>query len=234
VHLVDGGVRATLDALRHTPAPARVAGLRDARTLIAAPLGRTPPSPQLGRRALIAFWADEDSLDAFLEHDPRAGALGHGWSVRLEPLRSVAVADGGWPGLAPGVPTGDVGARDEPTVVLTIGHLRLRRAIPFFRASARAERDVVGAPGRLWSTGLANIAQRVVATFSIWDSSTSLRAYATGAGGHVAAMQDQDRRSFHHVASFIRLRPYSAAGSLGGRNPLPAEVTAALNGASRP
>jgi hypothetical protein len=229
VHLVDDGVRATVGAIRHTPSPGAVPGLRDARTLIAAPLGQSPPVPQLGRRALVAFWEDEAALGAFLATDARAADLTGGWSVRLEPLRAVSIVAGPWPGLTPDVPSGEVDERSDPTVVLTIGHLRATRAIPFLRASARAERDVVRAPGLLWSTGLANIGQRVVATFSIWESGRHLRAYATEAGGHVAAMQAQDARSFHHVASFIRYRPRAASGSLAGRNPLPASLTAALN-----
>jgi hypothetical protein len=231
VHLVDGGVRSTVGALRHTPSPGDVPGLRDARTLIAAPLGQSPPLPQLGRRALVAFWEDEAALDSFLATTPRAAEPARGWSVRLDPLRAVSIPAGPWPGLTPDVPSGDVAERAEPTVVLTIGHLRAARAVPFVRASAQAERQAVRAPGLLWSTGLANVAQRVVATFSVWESSGHLRAYANEADGHVAAMRAQDARSFHHVASFIRFRPRSAAGSLAGRNPLPAAVTAALNGA---
>jgi hypothetical protein len=120
--------------------------------------------------------------------------------------------------------------RDAPTAVLTIGHLRIKRAIPFFRASAVAEREVLEAPGLLWSTGLANVGQRVVATFSLWDTSRTLRAYAKETPGHVDAMRRQAADSFQHYGSFIRYAPRSAAGALTGRNPLPATVTAALNG----
>jgi hypothetical protein len=228
VHLVDAGIRDTMAALRRTPSAADVPGLRDARTLIAAPLGQSPPRPQLGRRALLMSWEDDAALDRYLATNPSDVPTG-GWSVRLDPLRAVSIATGPWPGLGGDVPSGAVEDRESPTVVLTIGHLRARRAVPFLRASARAEKQVIAADGLLWSTGLANIGQRVVATFSIWESSRQLRAYATRATGHVAAMQAQDERSFHHVASFIRLHPRSATGALSGRNPLPAAVTDRLN-----
>jgi hypothetical protein len=114
--------------------------------------------------------------------------------------------------------------------VLTIGHLRLGRAIPFFRASAVAEREVLTAPGLLWATGLANLGQRVVATFSLWDSSRTARGYAKKTTGHVDAMRQQAARSFHHYGSFVRYRPYDARGELAGRNALPAGLTATLNG----
>jgi hypothetical protein len=231
VHLVDGSVRSTIGALRHAPAPADVPGLRDARPLIAAPLGSLPPRPQL-RHALVAFWDDEPSLDAFLATHEYARHVRDGWSVRLDPLRAVHVAAGPWPGVTPDVPGGIVLERDAPTAVLTIGHLRVNRAVPFFRASAVAEKEVLAAPGLVWATGLANVGQRVVATFSLWDSSRTARGYAKKTPGHVDAMRQQAASSFQHFGSFIRYRPRAAQGELAGRNPLAETITETLNGAA--
>lgn len=229
IHLVDGGVRTTFGALRQAPSPADTPGLRNATTLIAAPLGGGPPRPQLGRQALVAFWDDEASLDKFLDDHPLAESLAGGWSVRLEPIRAVHVASGPWPGLPDDLPKGKVDS-EGPVIVLTIGHLRLPRVVTFLRTSGRAERQVPDSPGVLWATGLANVPKRIVSTFSIWDSTEHTRAYATTTTGHSAAVRSENQRSFHHYASFIRFRPYAATGSLEGRNPLNAEVTDRLNG----
>lgn len=231
VHLVDGGVGATVSALRRTPRPDDVAGLRDARTLVAAPLGGSPPRPQLGRRAVVALWDGEDALDGFLATNPFAASLAGGFHLRLEPVRAVPVADGPWPGLPPDLPSARVVDAGGPAVVLTIGQLRLARTVPFLRASARAERDVLRAPGLLWATGLANIGQRVVATLSLWESVPPMRHYTTSTTGHSQAMREQAARSFHHRGAFVRFRPRRATGSLAGRNPLPAAITARLDGA---
>src|SRR5690242_8566169 len=99
VHLVDGSVRSTVTALLRTPKPGAVAGLRDARTLVTASLGAGPPTPQFGRRALVAMWDDEGALDAFLATHPFARALGDGFQARLEPIRAVPIAERTWPGL---------------------------------------------------------------------------------------------------------------------------------------
>lgn len=61
-----------------------------------------------------------------------------GWHVRLEPLR----ATGTWPGLTAPTPGSHV-KHEGPTVVLTLGRLRARRAVSFFRASAKVERQVL-------------------------------------------------------------------------------------------
>lgn len=55
VHLVDGGARATLSALRRVPAPADTPGLREARALVASPIGGRLPAPQPGRSTRRTF-----------------------------------------------------------------------------------------------------------------------------------------------------------------------------------
>lgn len=222
VHLADGGVPSTLRSLGRAPQPGVVPGLREARALVAAPLGGRPPRPQLGRLGLVAFWDDDAAADAFLAGDhPLVERLSGGWSARLEPLRAVPEVGGHFPGVPTDLPSGrDDGQSDGPVAVLTIGHLRRGRTLPFLRASSRAERAVVGAPGLLWATGFANVAQSVVATLSLWASSGEPHAYATSADGHTRAMREDRQRTFHHAGSFVRFRPYAVSGSLGGRNPL--------------
>lgn len=224
VHLVDGGVRSSARWLRRTPMAGDTPGLRHAQTVVAAPLGGSPPAPQLGRFGLVAFWDDEASLDRFLETDPMAEVLAGGWGVRLDPLRAVPVASSHFPGVPDDLPGGPAATGDGPVAVLTIGRLRLRRAPTFFRTSARAERQAIGASGLLWGTGLANVTQRVVSTFSLWRSAAEMRDYAISAGRHADAIRAENRRSFHHAGSFVRFRPRAVHGSLAGRNPLPAEV----------
>src|ERR671916_2801110 len=229
VHLVDGGVRSSARWLRRAPVAGETPGLRHAQMVIAAPLGGVPPAPQLGRFGLVAFWDDEASLDRFLESHPMAEALAGGWGVRLDPLRAGPVASSHFPGIPDDLPVAPDAAGDGPVAVLTIGRLRLRRAPAFFRTSARAERQVVDASGVLWATGLANVTQRVVSTFSLWRSAAEMRDYATSSGRHADAIRAENRRSFHHAGSFVRFRPRAAHGSLTGRNPLPAEVARRLD-----
>ena len=221
VHLADVGGRAALRVLRQRPDPADIPGLRYADTVIAAPLGGgLLPVPQFGRVGLVAAWDDDQALDAFLESHPVAELLAAGWHVRLEALR----ASGEWSAL-PDLPEHELPVDDdEPVAVLTLGRLRLRRVAAFLRTSASAERQAVADAGLLAATGLAR-PPGLVATFSLWRTAESMRAYAYGQSGpaHLAAIRAHRSRPFHRQSVFARFRPYGSQGQWDGRDPLVTE-----------
>jgi hypothetical protein len=218
VHLADVGKHSALRLTRTRLDPGRVPGLRYAEVTTAAPLsGRLLPRPNLGRVGLIASWDNEPAVEAFLAGHPLAEQLAHGWHVRLQPMR----AFGTWPKL-PGLPATEEPMDDtEPAAVLTLGRLRLSQTLRFLRASAAAEGLAVRDPALLASTGLAR-PPGLVATFSLWRSTSAMRAYAHGASepAHLAAIQAHAARPFHHESAFIRFRPYAAKGIWDGCNPL--------------
>jgi hypothetical protein len=220
VHLADVGPRAIPGVLRRKPSPGATSGLLYAETTVTAPLSeKLLPSPKLGRAGMIAAWDGDAALDGFLASHPLAEPFADGWLARLEPLHVY----GAWAGL-PGLPTREVAvADDQPVAVLTLGQLRLRRAWPFLRASARAEGEAIADPAMPASIGLAR-PPRMVATFSIWRNVEGMREYARGRrdGAHPAATAAHRANAFHHESAFVRFRPYASQGSWDGRDPLTA------------
>jgi len=218
VHVADVRAHAVLAVLRGSPKPGAVAGLRYAETAIAAPLsGSVLPAPALGRVGLIAAWDDDRAVDGFLTSHALARRLSGGWHVRLEPLR----ASGSWSAL-PDLIERELPIDDyAPVAVLTLGRLKFGRATPFLRTSAAAESQALADPALLASTALAR-PPRLVATFSLWHTAAAMRAYAYGHSGaaHLAAIQAQRDRPFHHESLFARFRPYAAQGAWDGRDPL--------------
>lgn len=213
VHLADLGFRTLRDWRRAMPRPGATAGLRYAVAPIPAPLGTRGPRPQFGRLGLIAFWDGAGSADRFLS----GSIFERGWYAHLEPVRAV----GAWPGLPEDLPVAPDPVHEGPSVVITIGRLRLLQAHRFFPASARAEQHVVASPGLTWGTGLANIERRTLATLSWWHDFAAMDGMARADGPHLHAMRKQSEKDFHHESAFIRFRPLAVAGSLEGRNPLP-------------
>jgi hypothetical protein len=220
VHIADVGPRAALAfALNGRRRTTDVPGLRDARVALAAPLGGAlRPKPDLGRAALIGFRDDDAALDAFLATNPVAATIADGWHVRLVPLR----AFGAWPGLPEDLLRSRHVDHDGPAAVLTLGRLRLGRAVPFLRASAKAEARVLDAPGLIWASGLGK--PPFVATCSLWESADAAAAYAfTDGDAHHDAIVEDRAKPFHHMQAFVRFRPYATVGALGGSNPLAAD-----------
>ena len=218
VHLADVGAFTALGQLIRTVEPGTVPGLRNANLAIAAPLSKSRVAkPQFGRLALIAFWDGEVDLDRFVHDHPLAARFADGWQVRLEPLRM----HGSWPGVPQDISSSRTVEYHGPSVVLTLGRLRISQAARFLRTSAKAEGAVVDAPGVIWATGLAR--PPFVSTCSLWESSKALATYAYGHDrpAHSEAIDADADKPFHHQSAFIRFRPYGATGHLDGRNPLP-------------
>ncbi len=228
VHIADVSVPTAARLLARPPRPANVPGLREAGIGLASPLGPALlPRPSPHRVGLVAFWDDDASIDRFLAQSPAAAALADGFRARLRPLR----AHGTWPGLDPDVPSGRAVDEDGPFIVLTLGRLKLRESLRFFRTSAAAEGGLRDAEGLVWATGFG--LPPFVATCSLWPDTRSLTAYAYGRGSpaHANAIAEGERQAFHKQQAFIRFAPYDVAGSLEGTNPLAAEAVAGFTAA---
>ncbi|MFI0227727.1 spheroidene monooxygenase [Streptomyces lydicus] len=226
VHIADLGVRSLPGVLRARPGPADTPGLRYARTTFTGAVAAGPPRLRPGRAALIAAWEDETALDRFLASGRLARQLAGGWLVRLRPVR-VAGAWGPLPVRTDPAADAALTEEDGPVAVLTLGQLRLRRALPFLRASSAASGRAAADPALVASLAMAR-PPRTVGTFSLWRSVSAMWQYAYGAAGpqHRNAVREHQADPFHHEAAFLRCRPYGARGLLDGREPLSAASAA--------
>ncbi|QYG91738.1 spheroidene monooxygenase [Iamia sp. SCSIO 61187] len=175
------------------------------------------PRPTLDRVIVVATWDDDESVEGYMQQAALPEMMIGGWHVRLAPIHTT----GSWPGLEPAARRGE--GEHGPVAVLTLGRLRLRRSVPFFRASARAEAQILRAPGLIWATGMGR--PPFVGTCSLWRDGDSVDAFAYRDQGsaHRAAMAADHRDPFHSVSAFLRLRPYLSLGRLAGANPLRAD-----------
>jgi heme-degrading monooxygenase HmoA len=199
-------------------------GLLDIHTGQTARLRRSiMPDIAYGRIATIGFWETDDAFDRFLEArsgnrraDTLAAALRDGWTAKLRPLR----AYGGWPGLPSDTPTSRDVDNAGPVIVLTIGQLRVRRSVPWLRASARAQGELADAEGLIWAMGMSR-PPRFVATMSVWESAEASKAYAfRSTGAHHQAIEANRATPFMHEEAFIRFQPFASSGQLDGCEPV--------------
>jgi hypothetical protein len=101
-------------------------------------------------------------------------------------------------------------------LVTTLARLRVSQVGRFFRASRRAERSAVAAPGFVWGTATTRLLP--MATVSLWRDDEAAIAYAHGDpdAGHPRAITEQRRKDFHHESAFIRYAPLAITGSVQG------------------
>jgi len=162
--------------------------------------------PRIHGLAWIATWSDSDALDEFLAGE-NAEQVCVGWWARLSPVRTA----GTWSAY-PDLPDRELPAGEGPVAALTLGRLKPTRIPAFLRTSARAEADALTAPGLTFAAALAG-PQRTVATFSLWQDRTSMRAYVER-NGHHNAMRNQAARPFHTESAFIRYQILDQHGQL--------------------
>jgi hypothetical protein len=216
VHIAEVSARKAAAALRLTPEPDSVQGLRYAGSWLTVPL-RKGLKPDLVPTGVLMFaaWDDDESLDKFLSH-PRAAPYRDGWQTRMTPARSV----GSLPGL-PDMPRQEQPTGDRPVAAFTLGRLRASKLIPFYKTSTAAEREAQTHPGFIEGTGLFR-PPLAAGTFSLWRNAREMRQYAVGSypGGHKNAIAVDREGHFWNEMFFSRYLPCSSEGQWKGRNPL--------------
>ncbi|HST65103.1 MAG TPA: hypothetical protein VLM05_07925 [Mycobacteriales bacterium] len=216
-HIAEASTTRAAAALRSTPDPAKIPGMRYAQTWMTASL-RTGmlPSLAISGMIMIAAWDEDEALDRFLDH-PKARPYADGFRVRLEPARSI----GQLPGL-PELPRQERPIGDGPVAAFTTGRVRANRMLPFLKAAGAAERDAATHPGMIIGVNLIR-PPLIIGTFSLWRSVKEMRQYTLGSypGGHAKAVAADKEKQFNHEMFFSRYIPYAAEGQWHGSNPLP-------------
>lgn len=201
------------------PELARTPGLRFWRLLGTGAGERLSLSADLRRWALLAFWEDRASYDAFLQSSPVPQRWAAASSERYDLLMRPVRAQGRW-GRTEFAVRGEAVPSDQPIAILTRAAIRPHKLVPFWRAVPAPAIDASGHPALRASVGIGDWPLVRQATFSVWDSLQGAQDYAYHRPEHRAVIERRREERWYSSELFARFVPIEASGTWEGRSPL--------------
>ncbi len=191
-----------------------VPGLRFARVLGSGRDGGFGLAPGFDHQGFIGFFDDVLQAQAFAD----ASRVVHGYREHaidcLTVLMRATSSRGAWGGV--GLAVSAPARADTPVAVITRASIRLRHAVHFWRHAPATHDGIARAPGCRLAIGLGEAPLLRQATFSLWDDTAAMEAYA-GSGAHRAASRGAWQQGWFGESMFLRLQPLSLTGQWKGQ-----------------
>lgn len=190
-----------------------VDGLRFARVLGSGRGGGFGIVPSLHHHGLVGFFDDEDSAHRFVDSSPAAAAYrAHADEFACGVLRATA-SRGSWGGATLAVTA--TATPGERCAALTRASIRPRWARRFWGHTPTTGHDLAAAKGCRLAVGLGEAPIVRQATFSVWDDTAAMEAYARQ-GAHRDAAAGAWRERWFSEWMFVRLKPLRLEGRWHG------------------
>ncbi len=198
-----------------------IPGLNHSESFFTMNLGESivsPPRYNFKTFALFAWWSDEKFLDDFLQQTSFQ-FLNDGWHVRMKLYRrwgEISEIKNAF--LNPPTTT-----TDSPVVAVTLARLNLLQTHRFIEYGKPVESQVRNHHGQT----LALAAFRPLntfSTFSIWKNESEMINMVRGGDklrdgeSHKLAMQERNRKDFHHEFTTMRFMPFKEIGIWNGKS----------------
>lgn len=173
--------------------------------------------PDWQQWALLAVWNEKEDFDksSFIQNWWRSFAF-ENWTIFIEPLSS----HGKWDGKEPFNKDHTDIKYNGPIGVLTRATIRLSKLERFWSNVQPAADLMSHSQGYITSFGIGEAPFFRQATFSVWDSMESMKAFAYGSKEHAEVIRKTRFENWYSEELFARFRILSSSGSLNGRNPL--------------
>lgn len=193
----------------------RAPGLRFARAMGSGRDGGFGLSPSLRYQGLMAFFDQAEQALAFAEQAPAVRRRLDRCDEGLVAVLAATSVRGSWDGhrlraVAPAATAG------QPVAALTRATVRPLQAARFWRQTPDSERALAAAPGCSLAAGLGEAPVLRQATFSLWDDTDAMTAYARQ-GAHGSAARQALGEGWFSEWMFVRFVPLRLQGSWHGR-----------------
>lgn len=139
------------------------------------------------------------------------------WTICLE----LVEGHGSWNGFTPPKPGATPLSPDEPMAVLTRATIRWRKLSAFWSRAKLVSATMNGARGLRHSIGIGEVPVIKQATFSIWESSEAMKAFAYQRTEHRDVVRDSRKLRWYSEEMFLRMRPVYQLGTITNANGIP-------------
>lgn len=171
--------------------------------------------PSLSHQGMFCVFDSEDRANDFVNYS----ALITRYRERSEEFfiatLKPASARGSWDGMT--LVEGDSLPANAMLATLTRASIRPRAAAQFWRYAPAAQDSLADAPGCMLAAGLGEAPVLRQATFSLWQSTAAMDAYAR-TGAHRDAISAAWKHQFFSESMFVRFEPLSLQGQWKGRS----------------
>jgi len=167
--------------------------------------------PNFGAYGLLAVWENETAARRFFDEHPlfrefRQQCAGW-WTSYMQAVK----AHGQWDGQQPFLLNGTYDKK-KLVGVITRATIHIRHLWRFWRDTPSVSRSMEGKAGRIFSIGIGELPLVQQATFSLWEDSPSMMAYAYQSQEHQEVIRRTRQLGWYKEELFARFHPYSAEG----------------------
>ncbi len=176
--------------------------------------------PNLGVYSLLGSWESETAARNFFREHALARVMkaesAESWTVYM----NTASSRGSWDGTAP-FPVHIDYNEDALVGVLTRGAIKFSQLLHFWKYVPRVSRSIVGGEGLLFSQGIGELPIVQQVTFSLWQSTHAMKAYAYEKEFHKTVVRrHHEKVGWFREELFARFHPFYSEGTWNGINPL--------------
>lgn len=228
IHALDGTVVLLLSRLRtawwpwgwHRTAlgswlPQQSPGLTFIKTLGSGFDGGFGLMPSPSHQAMFCVFDSDRAASDFIQTSPLVARYRRrSEELFIATLRASSVR-GSWDGMTLSA-TATLPA-DAPVATLTRASIRAPAAAAFWRYAPAAQHSLIDAPGCELAIGLGEAPVFRQATFSLWQNTAAMDAYARH-GAHLTAIRAAWKHQFFSESMFVRFLPVRLQGQWKGRS----------------
>lgn len=175
--------------------------------------------PNWGTYGLLGVWDDESAAKQFFTaHELYTDYVNNSseqWTVFMRTV----MAHGKWEGSEP-FQVNTTFDENQLVGVITRATIYAKHLWRFWRFVPSVSRSVADKKGLLFSVGIGELPIIQQATFSLWENSHLMKAYAYQSKYHKEVVKRTRELGWYKEELFARFQPYASEGTWRGEKPL--------------